>query len=199
MTLKDDLKKNELFDLSAALKKLSSSSSLLVEDENKQKSYTNQDDDGIIKKQNEADNSLKRKFYELDSDDNLSFEKITSEFKRLKIEDIHESARIKRNSQLLEKAKIIIADHNQLLKGCEDPEVFEKLIPKFLQELETCRPPSLLRSEWIKQKLQYSLEACLSSPELDILMSQTKIQKFWSNSSGYELLSSLIFDVMEEL
>jgi len=196
LTLKDDLMMNQLFDLSAALKKLSSSHSLLLEEKNRQGHQIlsqNQNEKGVFIKP--PINSLKRKFCELDSENDSSFDKITSEFKKLKITDIHEPARMQRDSQLLEKVKAIKKD-NEFMKDCKDPQAFQKQILRLFQEFETCKPSNLLKPEWMKQKLQYSLEACFDSSELDFLMLQVQL---WPNSSNLQLLSSLIFDTIEEL
>jgi len=200
LNLKEDVKTHQLFDLSAALEKLSDSHSLLLEDKERLHEkilFQDQSESGVILRPNESTRLLKRKFYELGSDDDSSFDKITSEFKKLKITDHHESARIQRDSKLFEKLKAIIKD-NQFTMGYEDPETFEKQILRLFQEFEICRPSKLLKPEWMKHKLQYSLEACFDSSELDLLMLQINNSQHWSNSSNSQLLSSLIFDMIEE-
>ena len=192
-TLKEDLKKNQLFDLSAALKKLSTYSySLLITDEDKQCTESQSQ----IK---ESQNNLKRKFSDLDSDDNfLNFEKITSEFKKLKITDVHESPRNKKNSQLFKKLEITLAEY-KCLESCKDSQVLTHQLSNLFNELDDCRTQSVLKSEWLKKKLGYLIETCFSSLELDMLMLQTHNFQFTSKPSKSEAFSSFIFETIEEL
>jgi len=191
-TLREDLEKNQLFDLSAALKKLSTCSSLLPAEDNKQYG----DIQSEIK---ENHNHLKRKFCDLEFDDNLlNFEKITSEFKKLKITDIHESARNKRNSELCKKLETILADY-KYLESCKDSRIFTQQLSNLFNELEGCRTQSLPKSDLLKKKLGYLLETCFSSAELDMLMLQTHNFQFTQKSAKSEAFSCFIFETIEEL
>ncbi len=191
-TLEEDLRKNQLFDLSAALEKLSTYSSLLPVDNTQQPME-------IQSQIKENDNNLKRKFRDLEDDDDiLSMEKIINEFKKLKITDSYDSARKKRNSELCKKLESILADY-KFLESCNDSIVLMKQLSNFFIELDSCRTQTLPKTEWLKKKLGYLLEACFSSPELDMLMLEThNYNKFTSKSSKSEAFSSFIFDTIDE-